>query len=670
MGDTTGNQRHGASGSAHHTHADDGPVGDTGRAPASGRSGVDPATDRALADRGFTIRRVLARDGSGLLLVARAHDTDVVVKLAHRGDPLGAGQIRREAEVMRAIGDRPGVLGLLGSGDLPDDAGDRPYLVLPLAVRSLQEAMNLAPLSWPEALTVLQGAAVGLQAVHDEGFLHCDVSPANVLVDWDGRGLIADLGVAARAGTGQAPARQTVVGDRVVATLGYVAPEILSGDAFSTASDTYGLAATIVAALEGTSATIGSRPSLRLVPRRHRAAFAAALHPDPRARTGSPAAFLAAVEGPVRRRSGALRSGLWVASAVAVAAAAVAGVVALGAAGDTTTDDGATTTAPTTAPPTTVGTTTAAPTTVPPTIVSVPPPGARAAGALVGFGEVCTDPLPLPSVTDAVDVDMGDCTVLALRADGSLAMASKEPSLVQGTPTGRGFTAVAVGSKHALAVRDGAVICWGLSPNGECDVPVGALSDVVLVEAATTHSVALKADGTVLAWGDAKDATGATEVPAGLRAVWIGVGARHTTAVRPDGRPVAWGAREDVESRVGEDRGQQRAPDRSDVTMTDGGGYHTVAALADGTVLGWGSDDSGQLEPPADVADVAIVVAGGHHSLAISRDGRVWCWGARQPEGLTTVFDRGQCAVPPGVQGRVIAADAGGWATVLVVGNA
>jgi uncharacterized repeat protein (TIGR02543 family) len=68
------------------------------------------------------------------------------------------------------------------------------------------------------------------------------------------------------------------------------------------------------------------------------------------------------------------------------------------------------------------------------------------------------------------------------------------------------------------------------------------------------------------------------------------------------------------------------------------GGEHSLAALADGTLLAWGSNDSGQLglgdrvaRHVPSVVPIAVqvreVAAGGEHSLAVGVDGTVWAWG-------------------------------------------
>ncbi len=90
--------------------------------------------------------------------------------------------------------------------------------------------------------------ADALASAHRLGILHRDVKPANILLTDFGEPALSDFGIAHIAG-GFTTATGTFTGSPA-----FTAPEILSGDPPSRASDIYGLGATLFAALTGHAA--------------------------------------------------------------------------------------------------------------------------------------------------------------------------------------------------------------------------------------------------------------------------------------------------------------------------------------------------------------------------------------------------------------------------------
>ncbi|MFQ6170527.1 serine/threonine protein kinase [Oryzobacter sp. R7] len=85
-----------------------------------------------------------------------------------------------------------------------------------------------------EVVTVLAPLASALGRLHDLGVVHGDVSPGNVLLELDGRPVLADLGLGHVVGE---------VTPGVWGTDGYVAPEVLMGADPGPAADVYALGA-------------------------------------------------------------------------------------------------------------------------------------------------------------------------------------------------------------------------------------------------------------------------------------------------------------------------------------------------------------------------------------------------------------------------------------------
>ncbi len=185
--------------------------------------------------------------------------------------------------------------------------------------------------------------------------------------------------------------------------------------------------------------------------------------------------------------------------------------------------------------------------------------------------------------------------------------------------------AVAAGIKHSLALRaDGTIWAWGDNLYGELGngtvtdslvaVKIPSLSGIKAVAAGWHHSLALKKDGTVWAWGcnhfgqlgdgTALDRSSPVQVKGLTGVKAIAAGGLHNLAVKEDGTLWAWGW--NYRGQLGDgtltDRSvpvQVKGPDAKGllqkVAAVDGGGAHTAALLADGTLLVWGDNFRGQI---------------------------------------------------------------------------
>jgi len=88
-------------------------------------------------------------------------------------------------------------------------------------------------------------------------------------------------------------------------------------------------------------------------------------------------------------------------------------------------------------------------------------------------------------------------------------------------------------------------------------------------------------------------------------------------------------------------------PDLTDIAAIEAGHNYTIALRIDGTVVGWGIDDRGQVDIPVGLSDVVAISAGRTHDLALKSDGTVVGWGEN---------DYGQATPLPGLTGVVAGA--------------
>ncbi len=163
---------------------------------------------------GLTILRCLGEGAYGSVWQAREKNTGklVAVKVySHRGG-LDWSLLSREVEKLAILYTSRNVVGLLEVGW----DSDPPYYVMEYLERgSLAALLADGPLPAREAVRIAKGILQALVHAHGSGILHCDLKPANVLLDTDFEPRLCDFGQS-RLSCEQAPA---------LGTLFYMAPE-------------------------------------------------------------------------------------------------------------------------------------------------------------------------------------------------------------------------------------------------------------------------------------------------------------------------------------------------------------------------------------------------------------------------------------------------------------
>src|SRR5262249_17265382 len=121
--------------------------------------------------------------------------------------------------------------------------------------RTLADELATGPVSTDRARAVGLEMLAALGAAHDAGIVHRDIKPGNVLLTSDGHAKLSDFASANTVDDSD----QTHTAD-LLATVGYLAPERLGGDAASAQSDLYSVGVVLYEALTGIRVFTGDSP--------------------------------------------------------------------------------------------------------------------------------------------------------------------------------------------------------------------------------------------------------------------------------------------------------------------------------------------------------------------------------------------------------------------------
>jgi len=198
----------------------------------------------------YQIRRPLGSGGMATVYLAHdsAHCRDVAVKVLHpeRACTLAADRFLREIQITANLR-HPHILTLLDSGEFDDVL----YYVMPFADGgSLRDALKVGGNSTVgETLAFVLQLASALQYAHEQGVVHRDIKPGNVLLK-RGRPMLTDFGVAIAVGA--ASERRLTKSGYSPGTPAYMSPEQARGERDVDArADQYSLACVVFEMLAG-----------------------------------------------------------------------------------------------------------------------------------------------------------------------------------------------------------------------------------------------------------------------------------------------------------------------------------------------------------------------------------------------------------------------------------
>ena len=215
----------------------------------------------------------------GMASVFRAHDPElnrsVAVKVMpsfQADDPTFVERFRQEAQAVASL-NHPNIVQVY---DFGDDKGFS-YIVMERTTGGTLHERLGEPVPLAEVIELIAPIAAALDHAHEQGIVHRDVKPANVLIDAAGKPKLTDFGLARLMERSAGLTRP----DSVLGTPEYMAPEQALGRPADQRSDLYALGVILYQMLLGQVPFRGETPSATLMSHIHSPVpLPSALDPD------------------------------------------------------------------------------------------------------------------------------------------------------------------------------------------------------------------------------------------------------------------------------------------------------------------------------------------------------------------------------------------------------
>jgi hypothetical protein len=205
------------------------------------------ALEKGTEVAGYRIEGILGQGGMGVVYEATqlSLNRTIALKLLAQNlgdDPAFRERFRREGLLQAQI-DHPNIVTVYEAGDT-----DQGLFLAMRLVRgpNLKDMILARELDAGRTLRILAPIADALDTAHNQGLIHRDIKPQNILVSGRDHAYLADFGLT------KAPGEKSLTKTgQFVGTLDYISPEQIRGKPASHLSDIYALAAVLFECLTG-----------------------------------------------------------------------------------------------------------------------------------------------------------------------------------------------------------------------------------------------------------------------------------------------------------------------------------------------------------------------------------------------------------------------------------
>ncbi|OBH76970.1 serine/threonine protein kinase [Mycobacterium scrofulaceum] len=219
-------------------------------------------TPQHLSDR-YELGEILGFGGMSEVHLARdvRLHRDVAVKVLRADlarDPSFYLRFRREAQNAAAL-NHPSIVAVYDTGEAETPTGPLPYIVMEYVDGvTLRDIVHTdGPLPPRRAIEIIADACQALNFSHQNGIIHRDVKPANIMISNTNAVKVMDFGIARAIADSGNSVTQTAA---VIGTAQYLSPEQARGDTVDARSDVYSLGCVLYEILTGEPPFTGDSP--------------------------------------------------------------------------------------------------------------------------------------------------------------------------------------------------------------------------------------------------------------------------------------------------------------------------------------------------------------------------------------------------------------------------